>query len=48
MLSYEPGLKNFNQNLILTCNMLACLKPCFSIVAACWAGYFAKRLLLET
>ena len=25
--------------------MLACLKPCFSIAAACWAGQFAKRLL---
>ena len=25
--------------------MFACLKPCFNIVAACWAGHFAKRLL---
>ena len=25
--------------------MFACLKPCFSIAAACWAGHFAKRLL---
>ena len=38
----QPRLKNFKQNLILTCNMFACLKPCFSIVAACWAGRFAK------
>ena len=25
--------------------MFACLKPCFSIVAACWAEHFAQWLL---